>query len=101
MKPNKVLLFCSPAFLNCSLYKGKIDTAISLYLGEQLGKIKPITSKNSTFTLGPSVLDLTQKRFKQVLKPVKVQVFIDDSSPLTQGFQNYHLEFNPYLETNT
>lgn len=101
MKPYKALLFCSLDFLIFSLYEGKICRTIAFGVEDQPEKIKPNSSKNSTFTLDPSILQIVQNRVKRVLETVKFELYIGDSVLLNPGFQNYHLELSPYLETNT
>lgn len=101
MKPFKVFLLCSLAFFTFSLYEGKMDGTIVHGLNGHLTKIELNTSKNSNFTLAPSVLSLSQNSVEQVAMPIKFKLLIDDRFPLILGFQNYHLELNPHLETNT
>ena len=97
MKCCEVFLLCFLAYQFFLLLERKREKSTTDYLKGHLDKIKPNTSKNSTFSLAPSVLQIMHNRDKQVLAPVTFEVCINDSL----GFQNYHLELNPYLETNT
>ena len=101
MKPHKALLLCSLDFFIFSPCEGKIGRTIAFRQNGHSEKIKPNSSKNSTFTLDPIILQIVQNRVKRVLETVKFELYISDSVLLNPDFQNYHLEFNPYLETNT
>ena len=79
MKSYKVLLSRSPAFPSVSLCKEKIImTNANDRQGHPEG-INPNTSENSTFPLAPNLLQVICNLDKQVLTPVKFEVYFDDS----------------------
>ncbi len=86
MKSFKVPLFRFPAFTFFSFYKEKIERVMVLDLEADLKYFNTNTSKNSTFTLEPNVLQLVIPKGKQVLGSVK----FEDSSPLTTVFPPSH-----------
>lgn len=62
VKSYGVFLCCSLAFLILSLHKEKTDVTIANDLENHSGKINPDTTKNSTFTLTPIVLQIAYNR---------------------------------------
>ncbi|UBZ12970.1 hypothetical protein LDL77_13865 [Flagellimonas marinaquae] len=90
MKSFKVPLFRFPAFTFFSFYKKKIERVMVLDLEADLKYFNTNTSKNSTFTLEPNVLQLVIPKGKQVLGSVKFEVCFEDSSPLTTVFPPSH-----------